>query len=1171
MPPVIRSLFRFLFLSALAPLLSAQLTFDPANPPESVLPPTEQYNHFNSWQKGAKTLMVMPVHHNSWYAPSNEDHTLYAQWAEVIPGETVYLETFPLPTGQSNLATNYGAPGRPNWIWTHGPDAEIPVSYAQDGGPMIGSAGALVITGANSNWTRQPYFLYDNNPPLDLSLGAIEPVNIRQFRFVATRGTANFQAYARAALRFGTQWLVSEPLEITGTETNAFQAFTLNIQAMDWYPAAFIPGESFSIAASGGLLADLSVSGQLNGLGLVAETSGSPPASGSQWRVDDVEISATPSTTTPRVYEAPQAQFAPWGDQVSFSVQAGGEGVLSYQWYKDGAPIPGATGPTLTLNPITQDDAGLYHVVVSMNTGFIVTPAVPLEVVQVAVRDRLATAPETGLTPDWVHAPRFSFVPTRVEWAMGFDTAPETRPMPGWFVPNGGGFHFRYFRRHPQGPLRPQVELSTDLIDWYPLGVEGETPVGDPVDGQQAVEIDVGDDPVLFARLSLIDERLLEELSFEATRDLWLRMMHFYSGVLNPTRTRGMSGGFNNDMELVARTLWTLGAWFYHDGRPATMQIDGNTVDLQALVVDALRHGTDGDSTGFWGGGGTGKSNQNIVEAANIAFVAWALGDAHHRGVSPAPWSQLSSTDRANIHAWLDSNDNNVTGTQQYFDNNWNMFIALNYESRRQLYAMGNSEFDTWVEPAIDEALRLIQTFNRGGGWFTDDNQGRPEYDDYGPWTIVSHQLFYFMMNPERVADNTPIAGSGGITPRQILREISDFLGSQAYMYDSEGGHPEWGRSTTYKFGRLISNILAYVIDQQFNTPDGWDLPFTIMPEGMSAGQLKRMVRLHLNHYLREEMIDPVSFRLHPGQTRNSGQEVIESYSIPGSTYWAMITFAGLWLIENDDPFWTLPEDPLPSEQGDFAHWFRVPGLLMHHHRDTGHVEAINLGNSKQNRLSGQYDRKYEKFVYSSRIGFVTRSGPAFDQAIEVAGETRAAPPRADLYFYEGMDPADIGVGRSVYTLAGRTVSTLIFLKDGAMVRVHRMSGDAATVREGGYALGHNTGDPLYSAWEDNWQYYESPHGSAFTQLLYGYDTAHEVTNTGPHHTRHEHFRLFHGETQNAPGGTVFAILSRGSRGPQDYEFWKDFVTDITVNGDEVTVEFHDGTVKTAPFRAWEE
>jgi len=70
----------------------------------------------------------------------------------------------------------------------------------------------------------------------------------------------------------------------------------------------------------------------------------------------------------------------------------------------------------------------------------------------------------------------------------------------------------------------------------------------------------------------------------------------------------------------------------------------------------------------------------------------------------------------------------------------------------------------------------------------------------------------------------------GGVTPRQILADIASFLASQACMYDSGGGHPDWGHSTTHKFARLVSNILAHAIDRQFNTPEGWNLPFPILP-----------------------------------------------------------------------------------------------------------------------------------------------------------------------------------------------------------------------------------------------------------------------------------------------------------------------------------------------------
>jgi len=44
-------------------------------------------------------------------------------------------------------------------------------------------------------------------------------------------------------------------------------------------------------------------------------------------------------------------------------------GGLTYQWTKDGAPIPGATGPTLTFASLTLTDAGQYQVLVTTQSG----------------------------------------------------------------------------------------------------------------------------------------------------------------------------------------------------------------------------------------------------------------------------------------------------------------------------------------------------------------------------------------------------------------------------------------------------------------------------------------------------------------------------------------------------------------------------------------------------------------------------------------------------------------------------------------------------------------------------------------------------------------------------------------------------------------------------------
>jgi len=54
------------------------------------------------------------------------------------------------------------------------------------------------------------------------------------------------------------------------------------------------------------------------------------------------------------------------GNSYTFTVGVtGGLGTITYQWYHDGNPIPGANGPSLTLNPLLNTDAGEYYVVVA--------------------------------------------------------------------------------------------------------------------------------------------------------------------------------------------------------------------------------------------------------------------------------------------------------------------------------------------------------------------------------------------------------------------------------------------------------------------------------------------------------------------------------------------------------------------------------------------------------------------------------------------------------------------------------------------------------------------------------------------------------------------------------------------------------------------------------------
>jgi len=78
---------------------------------------------------------------------------------------------------------------------------------------------------------------------------------------------------------------------------------------------------------------------------------------------------SAPATLTvmaaPSITNQPVSTTGYWGKSVTITSGATGSGPLSFQWYKDGNLIAGATNAALTLNDSQLGDAGGYTVVVS--------------------------------------------------------------------------------------------------------------------------------------------------------------------------------------------------------------------------------------------------------------------------------------------------------------------------------------------------------------------------------------------------------------------------------------------------------------------------------------------------------------------------------------------------------------------------------------------------------------------------------------------------------------------------------------------------------------------------------------------------------------------------------------------------------------------------------------
>jgi len=82
----------------------------------------------------------------------------------------------------------------------------------------------------------------------------------------------------------------------------------------------------------------------------------------------------------PAVVAHPQSVVAESGDDISLSGNVIGASPFSLQWLKDGAPVGGATGPTLSLSGVTAADAGLYQLQGTNSSGEATTFAAGLSI-----------------------------------------------------------------------------------------------------------------------------------------------------------------------------------------------------------------------------------------------------------------------------------------------------------------------------------------------------------------------------------------------------------------------------------------------------------------------------------------------------------------------------------------------------------------------------------------------------------------------------------------------------------------------------------------------------------------------------------------------------------------------------------------------------------------------
>jgi len=178
----------------------------------------------------------------------------------------------------------------------------------------------------------------------------------------------------------------------TGNNTQSVTNLTIRVNAVGPTNQTACPGDSvtFSTVASGTgpytfawLKNNVAMSGQtgssltLNNVGAGDAATYSVVVGGAMGSVTNI---ATLTVNTPVTATSLNNATVCPGDSVIFSTVASGTGPFNYAWLKNGTPISGENGSTLTLNNVNASDAATYSVIVIGTCGNPVTNSATLTV-----------------------------------------------------------------------------------------------------------------------------------------------------------------------------------------------------------------------------------------------------------------------------------------------------------------------------------------------------------------------------------------------------------------------------------------------------------------------------------------------------------------------------------------------------------------------------------------------------------------------------------------------------------------------------------------------------------------------------------------------------------------------------------------------------------------------
>ena len=389
--------------------------------------------------------------------------------------------------------------------------------------------------------------------------------------------------------------------------------------------------------------------------------------------------------------------------------------------------------------------------------------------------------------------------------------------------------------------------------------------------------------------------------------------------VLYPDDRRGLPDSVDA-IESFARMASAWGAWLRNPANPPILNFQGQAINIETLLHQALLDGTDSSNPyTYWGD--IGHLDQRIVESADIAVTIWMSRERI--------FNKMTATQQAQVIDWLAQ----VDGKGTYTDN-WILFTAVTQAVRHHL------GFDAPVDD-LDQRLRQIGEFYRGDGWYVDGPGD--EFELYNAWMFGWHYLLWTWIDGDRRPDHR----------QQVLERARSFINGFLYFFGANGSYPAWGRSIVYRFAALAPFAVGHFLKIAPNDP----------------GLLRRVSSGCLRYFHDQGFFDFNGNFVRQGY-HGDFPPAGEAYISPGSPYWCCHGLFAL-TFDREDPFWTVTESPLPVERGDFELALPAPGFVVSGRKETGQVFLLNSRSGQEyDAPRHNYTSKYGKFAYSTHFPF---------------------------------------------------------------------------------------------------------------------------------------------------------------------------------------------------------